>query len=603
MVLSTFHSFCVRVLRVEIERLGYRRNFTISSESDARTLVRRSLEDLDGVRERFDAGMFLGHISALKSAGTAPKKPAPPGKHNEPSATQQKYDQWLPEIYDRYQSALRAANTVDFDDLLLLTLRLWREHPEILARYQARFRYVMVDEYQDTNRVQYDLLHALTSEHRNLCVVGDDDQSIYSWRGADISNILAFEKVFTEAKIVKLEQNYRSTVTILDAANRVIANNTARREKNLWSALGQGRPLDRFVVADEEQEAKQAVSWLEHIRERTGANPGDFAVLYRSNQQSRPFEIAFRQAGIPYTVIGGQEFFERAEVKDILAYLRALVNPRDEPALLRIVNVPRRGIGDATLHRAHDLCRANRWPLTKGLAEMLKEDKVPANTKAGIRQFFGLLSRFREAFQNRTRSVGTLVPEFVDALDYRGDLLRTSKSSAQFQNRWNNLEALFNAVADYDEATPAGSLSGFLDQSALVRDEDRRGTQRTPDNAVRLMTIHSAKGLEFPFVFIVGLEDGLLPHDKSVKDGGIEEERRLFYVALTRGKRHVTLFEAIERDRRGKRRPSKTSRFAAEIPDELVRVRVRAAREGMAAEAEEPPAKKPARRKRRRAGS
>ncbi|HOF39956.1 MAG TPA: UvrD-helicase domain-containing protein, partial [Candidatus Hydrogenedentes bacterium] len=352
LVISTFHSFCLRVLRAEITHLGYRKDFTISSEGDARTMVRRLLDNLDGVRETFDPDSFLEQIGWVKNSGLFE---VPENQPEGDTDTARKYATWLPAVFEKYQSALRAANTLDFDDLLLLTLRLWREHPRILARYQKRLRYVMVDEYQDTNPLQYELLRLLASAHRNLCVVGDDDQSIYGWRGADIQNILSFEKDYPDARIVTLEQNYRSTQTILSAANAVIANNRARREKRLWSELGAGRPLDWFVTADEEHEAKMIVSWIQHIRDRTRAKYTDFAVLYRSNLQSRPIEIAMRQAKIPYVVVGGQDFFERTEVKDIIAYLRAVVNPRDEAAFLRIANMPRRGIGDATLHQVHAL--------------------------------------------------------------------------------------------------------------------------------------------------------------------------------------------------------------------------------------------------------
>jgi superfamily I DNA/RNA helicase len=594
--LSTFHAFCVRVLRAEIERLGYRKNFTISTEGDTRTLVRRALEDMDGVREAFDPGTVLEYIGRQKNGGAPVNvKDARPE-----TDTAAKYRTWLPELFERYQSALRAANTVDFDDLLILALRLWREHPEVLAACQERFRFVMVDEYQDTNRIQYDLLRALTARSRNLFVVGDDDQAIYSWRGADIANILSFEKDFPEAKVVKLEQNYRSTTTILDAANRVISNNTQRRPKNLWSALGEGRKLEWFVTADEEGEAREAIGWMQHIREKSGASFADFAVLYRSNLQSRPFEIALRNARIPYTVTGGQDFFERAEIRDIVAYLRVLVNPRDEPAFLRVVNVPRRGIGDATLHQVHDLCRDTKCSLGKGLAEVLRRGGLPANTEAGIRSFLGLISGFRRRFASEKGLTG-LMNELLEAIDYRGDLLRSSKSPAQFEARWGNVTALLDALMDYEETAERPTLAGFLDQTSLDGGDDRRSRDKNRGESVSLMTVHSAKGLEFPFVFIVGMEEGQFPHDRSVREGGLEEERRLFYVALTRGKRHVTLFEAVERERRGKKFMTKTSRFLSEIPQELLKPTVRAARDMVAEHHDPPEVKKKARRPRKAA--
>lgn len=594
-VLSTFHSFCLRVLRQEIEHMGYRRNFTISSEGDARTLIRRTLSDMDGAQESFDADTFLSQIGMMKSAGLDAK--SPPLMEGDEKDSRAKYRQWFSEVYGRYQSALRAANSLDFDDLLLMTLKLWQEHPRILSRYRKQFRYIMVDEYQDTNGVQYALLKALAGDHRNLCVVGDDDQSIYSWRGADIGNILSFEKDFPEAGIIKLEQNYRSTETVLNAANAVIAHNKARREKRLWSQLGKGRPIDWFIVGNEEDEAKEAARWLKYIQSKSEAKYSDFAILYRSNLQSRPFEITLRQAGIPYSVVGGQEFFERAEIRDIVAYLKVLVNPRDEAAFLRVVNVPRRGIGDTTLHKAHDLCREEGLSLGKALARIGQDNNLQANTKAGIHQFLALLRDTRARFKQCNGDLTASVHELLDQIDYRGDLLRNCKSREQFEARWANVTALLTAVTDYESAaretgqTP--SLSSFLDQSALASDYDRQPRDERKKRGVTLMTVHSAKGLEFPFVFIVGLEEGLLPHQKSVGAAAIEEERRLFYVALTRGKRHVTLFECLSRDRYGKRRMSKTSRFLQEVPESLVRCQARAARDMVEASIDQAkPAKK-----------
>ena len=587
-VLSTFHSFCVRVLRAEIERLGYRRNFTISSASDARTLLRRCVEDLDGVRESLDPGRLLDRIGMMKSAGLEPgERPtvaAPPETDAQKAETQAKYDKWLPEVFERYESALRAANSLDFDDLLGLTLRLWQEHPRVLARYQKHFGYVMVDEYQDTNRVQYKLLRALVDRSRNLCVVGDDDQSIYSWRGADVGNILSFEKDFPDAKVIKLEQNYRSTETILEAANAVIAHNTARRAKNLWSRNGLGRAVDWFVTADDEHEAKEAVGLVRHIRSKTGAAYRSFAVLYRSNQQSRPFEIALRQAAIPYTVFGGPEFFDRVEVKDLLAYLKIIANPRDEPSLLRVVNVPRRGIGDATLHRVHEICRQHGVSTTKGLRLVLEGGGLASNTAAGVREFLGLVSLFRKRFRDCGGRLAGTAMDLVDATRYRDEVVRVCKTAGQFEARWGNLEALIAAIANYEERADSPTLTGFLDESALARDDDQGNRQERRTEGVCLTTIHSAKGLEFPFVLIAGVEEGLLPHEKSVGDRALEEERRLFYVALTRAQRHVALFEALAREGRGRRRMTRTSRFVAEMPQERVKQRIRAARDRAAAD-------------------
>ncbi len=589
-VLSTFHSFCVRVLRAEIEHLGFRRNFTISTESDTRTLLRRCLHDLTHGKESYDPAIFLGKIGEVKNAGL--DRPKPVKAKAKTTAARDRYDDQFGEVFDRYQSALRAANAMDFDDLLMLTLKLWREHPEVRARYQKQFRYILVDEYQDTNRVQYELLRILAGDHRNLCVVGDDDQSIYSWRGADLRNILSIEKDFPEAHVVRLEQNYRSTVTILNAANQVIAHNSQRRPKNLWSALGAGRSLDWFTVANEEQEAREAVGWLRYIQSKSDAKYSDFAILYRSNQQSRPFEIAFRQAEIPYVVIGGQDFYERAEIKDVVSYLKVMVNPRDEAAFLRIVNVPRRGIGDTTLHRVHDYCRAHSVGTIKGLRALLDRDGLPQNTQAGIREILDIITTYRKRFRTPGMSLTDTILDLIERIDYRGEVFRSCRSADQFKFRWSNVEALLDSIGEYENSTSSPSLSDFLDRSALTNDDDRFARTQRRQQGVTLMTIHSAKGLEFPFVFIVGVEEGILPHAKSLNDGAIEEERRLFYVALTRGQRHVTLFEAASRERGEKRIPSQPSRFLSEIPPELMRQQIRAVRDMEEAPREQKPASK-----------
>lgn len=574
-VISTFHSFCLQVLRKEIEHLGYRRNFSIAAESDARTLLRRVVEEI-GAQERFSPAMFQSAISLCKNSSTEPDlDKALPVR----SETEEKYSEFLPHVYEQYQSALRAANSLDFDDLLLVTLKLWREHPRILDRYRKQFRYVMVDEYQDTNGVQYALLRLLVGEHRNFCVVGDDDQSIYAWRGADSRNILEFEKHFPDAKIVTLDQNYRSTETILEAANHVIKHNGARREKKLWSQLGKGRPIDWLVVTDDEAEAKKAVEWLKHIQSKTGARYSDFALLYRSNVQSRPLEIAFRQAGIPYVVFGGQEFFDRAEVRDILAYLKLIANPRDEASLLRIVNVPRRGVGDATLHRAHEYCRAEHLPVTQALAELLKRGEAPGPAEKGLREFLGLVTHFRKRFREEAGNLKGLVEELVVAIDYHGELQRTSKTPQQALARWQNVELVVKAIGDYAAQAAVPTLSAFLDESHLNTDQDRFSRQERRQTGVTLMTIHSAKGLEFPFVFLMGMEEGLLPHERSIRDAAIDEERRLCYVAITRGRRHVTFFEALSRVKHGRERPSATSRFLKEIPEHLLKQHLHAVRE------------------------
>ncbi len=598
-MLTTFHSFCMRVLRAHITNLGYRKDFTICGEGDTRSIMRRILGDIEGPKETFSPQILQAEISLHKN--TRYHEELSPDPKTAKDEIESKYRTWLPKVYERYQSALRAANTVDFDDLLVLTTTLWREHPAILARFQKHYRYVMVDEYQDTNNVQYEILRALVEPHRNLCVVGDDDQSIYGWRGADFRKILDFERDFPKAKVITLDQNYRSTETILNAANAVIANNRQRRAKRLWSDRGAGRPIAHVVTGHEEHEATAAVDWLQHIQGKAGARFEDFALLYRSNLQSRPLEIAFRQAGIPYVVIGGQEFFERAEVKDIVAYLKIVANPRDEAAFLRVINMPRRGIGDTSLHQIHALCVEHRLPLRDAMRFALQNGIVQGSAASGIGEFLNLISEFRKRFRERSGAMTAIVSDLIERIGYRAELARTCKSGPQFEQRWENVQAVINAVESYEKSRPQATLMEFLDENALSSDEDRRSKETRREKAVTLMTIHSAKGLEFPFVFIMGCEEGLLPHAKTVRDDptgdAIEEERRLFYVALTRGQRHVSLFEALSRNQYGRERMTETSRFLKEIPEDLLHRRVLAARD-MVEEKTAPPKPKSKPRKR-----
>ncbi len=574
-VISTFHSYCLKVLRQHAERIGIRKNFSIAGESDARTLLRRVVDELNTHDTGYSPGTFQSAISLAKNRCEAPGETKPGLITRE---TQVKYEEQLPAVYEKYESALRAANSLDFDDLLLQTLRLWERDAVALDLCRSAFKFIMVDEYQDTNAVQYGLLRKLAEEHRNLCVVGDDDQSIYAWRGADPKNILEFERDYPEAKIITLDQNYRSTETILNAANAVIGNNSVRREKKLWSALGKGRAIDWITVADEDAEAKEALKWLRYIQEKTGARYRDFAFLYRSNQQSRIFEITLRQAGIPYVVVGGQDFFERTEVRDIISYLKVISNPRDEAAFLRVVNMPRRGIGDVTLHRVHDLCRERKCSLGQALHTVLQEGDAPKQAVQGIRQFLGLLQRYRERFKEGS-TLREALEGLVTDIDYHGELERNSRGPQQALARWQNVEAVVNAVAAYEENTETPTLAGFLDESHLNADPTFNNRDKRKQAGVTLMTVHSAKGLEFPFVFVVGCEEGLLPHENAIRDNTLDEERRLFYVALTRAKRHATLFETISRVRHGKERPAKTSRFLEEIPADLLKRHFRAQRD------------------------
>lgn len=583
-VISTFHSFCLKVLREHIEHLGYRKNFTISSEGDTRNLIKRVIDDLEGPQEEFSPGILREQISLAKGGDGEPKfaMNVPAEESKEEEANREKYETWLPDIFERYQSALRAANTLDFDDLLGFVLQLWTKHSEVRDLFQKRFKYVMVDEYQDTNTIQYKLIRTLVEAHGNLCVVGDDDQSIYGWRGADVANILNFGKDFPKAKTVTLGYNYRSKEPILEAANAVISNNGKRIDKKMVPSQGPGRPIDRIVTGDEEHEAKMALEWMENIRIKAGAIHEDFAILYRSNMQSRPYEIAMRAAGIPYVVIGGQEFFERSEIRDMVAYLKVIVNPWDEVSFLRIVNMPRRGIGDKTLHVIHDVCRDRNLTLGRGMAAALKEGMITGTAEKGIRNFLGLMKDFRYQFKARNGSMADILQQMILTIGYKAELERTSKTPEMAGMRWDNVQAIVKSLEEYENTARKPSLGEFLDQSTLTRDADRFAEDGTDRSVVTLMTIHSAKGLEFPYVFLVGAEDGIIPHQRSLRDNTVEEERRLFYVAITRAQRHFTIFETCSRIRHGRETVSQPSRFIREIPEKLIRVKTYADRGAVA---------------------
>ncbi|HOK89997.1 MAG TPA: UvrD-helicase domain-containing protein [Candidatus Hydrogenedentes bacterium] len=594
---ETFHAYCVRELRRFADRLGWRKDFSIASESDARALIRRAAEDIalggdglsfDIVRDCFSRMKNNGADDTLEGEPELPDTLAA-------SARGEKYRQHLRLIFDRYQSALRAANSMDFDDLLVMTLRLWKSCPDVLGDARRRARFILVDEYQDTNRVQFELIRTLAGPDRNVCVVGDDDQAIYGWRGADVRNILQFERHFPGARVITLDVNYRSTGMIIEAANHVVAHNRQRREKTLRAVNAPGRKLDLFTVADEDHEALEAIRWLLHIRRKTGAPWSAFAMLYRTGAQSRPLEMALRAADIPYEVFGSQDFFERIEVRDIIAYLRLMVNPRDEQAFLRVVNVPRRGIGDATLELAHRICQQENKTLGMALAAILERDAAPRPAVAGIRSFLRIVMTYRKRFHEAGRNLAGVARDLVAEIGYLEALRSSSRSQAQYDTRAEGVNLVLNAIEKYAATAEFPSLRDFLDRTHLNADRFGNGRDDRSVDAVSLMTAHSAKGLEFPYVFILGMEEGLFPHARSVEENGIEEERRLFYVALTRGMKMVSLFHALERRQGEKTRPAEPSRFLAEIPEALL---VRQARVAPPARAKAPAADRNGKRRR-----
>jgi superfamily I DNA/RNA helicase len=558
--ISTFHSLGARILRQHIERLGYKRNFVIYNDSEQLGVVRKLLSRISAKGENVDPYAVLSFLSRFKNGAVKP------GAFSDESAAA-----LAEHIRRRYETALHACNAVDFDDLLLLTLRLFREHPEVLDACRARFRYVMVDEYQDTNAAQFDLLKLLVAEHRNLCVVGDDDQSIYGWRGAEIANLLDLEKHFREVKVVKLEQNYRSTNTILHAANAVIRNNAARRAKQLWSKKGQGEKIALCAFEDDEEEARSIVEQVEFARLTRKAGLGDFAILFRTNQQARPFEMALRQAAVRYHLVGGQSYFDRREVKDFLAYLKVFLNPHDDVSLLRIANVPARGLSDVTMERLLAASQERHCSVYAALRHTDVQATFVSKTREAIRGFLEFMERTRALLHAEAGfSLQRWAEHFLTAIGYVDDLRRSEKNAETAENRVRNLHDL---VADLEkagppEAPPAERLQSFLEE--LMLDSEREDEEELQHDAVTLITVHSCKGLEFRHVFVVGVEEGLFPHARSKVENTLDEERRLFYVAMTRAQETLTLSYCLGRKKYGQMVPAHPSSFLKELPADLV---------------------------------
>jgi DNA helicase-2/ATP-dependent DNA helicase PcrA len=555
MWVMTFHSACARMLRAEAQRLGYTRQFTIYDQADSRRLVKRCLDDLGIDTKRFTPGSVQSQISDAKN------------KLRDSDAYAQMvgsfFEQTVADVYRSYERELHRMNAMDFDDLLVRAVNVLELFPEVRDRYANGFRHVMVDEYQDTNHAQYRWLQLLAGEHRNLMVVGDDAQSIYSFRGADISNILNFEDTFPDAHVVKLEQNYRSTQTILDAANAVIRNNRGQKPKSLWTELGQGDPIKIRELDDEHAEARYVTGEIQRLVDE-GTSRAEIAVFYRTNSQSRVLEDTLVRAEIAYQVIGGTKFYERAEIKDAIAYLNVLVNPQDVGAFTRIVNSPRRGIGSTSISRL--LAHANTTGETVWELAVAPED-VPGLGAAAIkaiRRFMGTMEVLRERFEAGA-SVSELVKEMLQETGYLEAL--EAERTIEAQGRLENLEELVNVAAEYDAgAGDEASLAEFLQQIALIADADTRADDA---GLVTLMTLHNAKGLEYPIVFMIGCEEGVFPHSRALDEGGLEEERRLCYVGITRAERDLYLTSARTRTVFGARSFGAASRFVGEIPEEL----------------------------------
>ena len=555
--LSTFHSFCAKFLRFEIDSfLGYNSNFTIYDTSDSQAVIKAALKALNLDDKYYPVGAMIAAISDAKNQllfASDFRKQA-----------RDFYQQKVADVYEYYERELRKNNALDFDDLLLVAVKLLQSNAAVLDKYSHRFRYVMIDEYQDTNHAQYLLAKLLASHWKNIAVVGDADQSIYAWRGADIQNILDFEKDYPNCTSIKLEQNYRSTKIILDAANAVIDNNEGRPEKNLWTDKTEGAKIQHFTAQSEHEEAAFIGDTIAKKHDIHDVPFGDMAILYRTNAQSRVLEEALIKRALPYTMVGGTKFYDRKEIKDVLAYLRVLYNPFDDLSLLRIINVPKRSIGATTVAKLQEYARANGTSLFMTLTQLHLIDSIKEKTKEKLEEFGILIFTLVSEMENRT--VLDILESILDRTGYLAQL--EESTDPQDQARAENIGELLSVAKDFQDTNPSGTVEDFLEQVALVNDVD---SFEQEESKVTLMTLHAAKGLEFPIVFLCGLEEGLFPHSRTLMNPEeIEEERRLAYVGITRAEKELYISNATTRTVFGRTSSYLPSRFIDEIPEELV---------------------------------
>jgi DNA helicase-2/ATP-dependent DNA helicase PcrA len=568
--ISTFHSLCVRILRRHIDRLGYPKQFAISDSGDQDSIARSALRDIRVGHEKLRPSDLIWFIGKWKSQGQNPAQALE-------AATNDK-EQLAAMAYERYQSALKSSGAVDFDDLLSLTEELLDRFEDVRKAEQKRFQHLLIDEYQDTNGLQYRIVKTLAAPHRNLCVVGDDDQSIYGWRGAEVSHILNFTKDWPEAKVVRLEDNYRSRQSILELANRLILHNSDRHPKTLIASREGGEPPRFLRFADETDEAESLVREIsENIKVEAPLRiqPGDIAILFRTNEQPRAFEMELRRNKIPYVLVGGQSFYDRKEVRDILAYLKVIANPNDEVSLLRIINTPARGIGAGAVQGLLQRAVEQGTPMWQVVCAAGTVD-LAAGVSARVAAFRELI----EGYQRRLNEVppSMVLRELLQRIDYRAELQRVYKNPGDVDARWSSIEELVNSLALYEGRAKKATLAEFLAETALAGREDQRDEEEQKNtSAISLMTLHSAKGLEFRHVYMVGMEEGLLPHQRSVIDNrGVDEERRLAYVGVTRAMDTLTLTLCRQRMKWGKVQVSIPSRFLLEMRGETTRARAAA---------------------------
>lgn len=555
--MSTFHSMCVRILRRDIDRIGFNRNFSILDGSDQLSVIKQILKDQNIDSKKFDARGILGMISSAKNVLETPEKFT--------ERAEGPFEEIAADVYKEYQRRLRSNHALDFDDLIMMTIKLFRQVPEVLSFYQRKFQYIHVDEYQDTNRAQYILVNLLAESRRNICVVGDSDQSIYKWRGADIQNILSFENDYEEARSILLEQNYRSTQTILKAANEVIQNNMGRKPKKLWTDNEEGKQIHYFRAADERDEAAYIVERIKEAVQSGRFDFSDMAVLYRTNAQSRIIEEMFLKSNINYNMIGGTKFYDRKEIKDVLAYLRLVANPDDDISLSRIINVPKRGIGATTVDKIAAYANAHDISMFAALQEAEQIGLGPRPTKK-LQSFAEQMGNWIQMQEYLT--VTELVEELLEKTGYR-DALKEDKS-LESQSRLENIDEFMSVTKDFEKKNDDVSLIAFLTDLALVADMNQ-ADEDEEESAVIMMTLHSAKGLEFPAVFLVGMEEGIFPHSRSLfENEEMEEERRLAYVGITRAEQELHLTHSYMRQLYGRTQVNPVSRFIEELPADVI---------------------------------
>ncbi|MFR1905045.1 MAG: DNA helicase PcrA [Clostridium neonatale] len=556
MWISTFHSTCVRILRREIDKLGYKSSFTIYDSSDQKTLVKECMKTLNINEKDITEQEIMGKIGKAKDRMQDVRSFM---LENESNFREKK----IADAYEMYQKRLKENNALDFDDLIFKTVELFKKNPEVLDFYQNKFKYIMVDEYQDTNGAQYELVKLLAAKYKNICVVGDDDQCIYQWRGADIENILSFEKDYPSAKVIKLEQNYRSKGNILDAANTVIINNSHRKSKVLRTEQEGGSKIKVYRAYADSDEGDFVGMQISKIKEAESKNYNDFAILYRTNAQSRIFEESFRRKGIPYKIVGGTRFYDRKEIKDMLAYLKVIINPQDDISIKRIINVPKRSIGDATVNKVQDFAENFELNMWDALAEVRTIPTLTARNVSTIEPFVGLMERFMEL--SEVIPVSELIKTILEETGY----LKQLKESKEIEDksRIDNLEELVSDAVEFEKSSEDKTLSAYLEKVSLVQDTDKIEDE---DDSVVLMTVHSAKGLEFPVVFMVGMENGIFPGNASFeKESEMEESRRLCYVGITRAKEVLFMTSAEVRRVFGRTVAYPQSDFINEIKPEL----------------------------------